>query len=91
MTSEVLCRPPDVNHSSLARVVRLHFNQKNSPQYVFPNTSHTCHYRRYRTYRKRVERVRESFTRSPKKSVRKASRELAIPATSVWRILWRRI
>ncbi|KAJ4430351.1 hypothetical protein ANN_22567 [Periplaneta americana] len=39
--------------------------------------------------RKCIERVRESFTRSPKKSVRKASRELAIPAMSVWRILRR--
>ncbi|KAJ4440933.1 hypothetical protein ANN_10782 [Periplaneta americana] len=25
--------------------------EKNSPQYVFPNSSHSWHYRRYRTYR----------------------------------------
>ncbi|KAJ4434190.1 hypothetical protein ANN_22738 [Periplaneta americana] len=25
-------------------------NKKNSTQYVFPNSSHSCHYRRYRTY-----------------------------------------
>ncbi|KAJ4430036.1 hypothetical protein ANN_22244 [Periplaneta americana] len=42
-------------------------------------------------WRKRVERVREFFTRSPKKSVPKASRELPIPAMSVWRPLRRSI
>ncbi|KAJ4427920.1 hypothetical protein ANN_23930 [Periplaneta americana] len=25
--------------------------RKNSPQYMFRNSSHSCHYRRYRTYR----------------------------------------
>lgn len=39
----------------------------------------------------RVEQVREAFVRSPKKSVRRASRELAIPVTSVWRVLRRRL
>lgn len=34
-----------------------------------------------------VKRVRESFVYSPKKSVRKASRELATPVMSVWRVL----
>ena len=37
----------------------------------------------------RVERVSDAFARSPKKSVRRASRELAIPVMSVWRILRR--
>ena len=34
-----------------------------------------------------VERVSDTFARSPKKSVRRASRELAIPVMSVWRRL----
>lgn len=38
-----------------------------------------------------VERVRESFTRSPKKSVRKASRELVIPPSTVWKIVRKRL
>ena len=36
-------------------------------------------------------RTSEAFARSPKKSVRRASRELAIPVMSVWRILRRRL
>ena len=39
----------------------------------------------------RVERVSDVFTHSPKKSVRRASHELAIPVMSVWRILRRRL
>ena len=39
----------------------------------------------------RVERVSDAFARSPKKSVRRTSRELAIPVMSVWRILRRRL
>ena len=39
----------------------------------------------------RVERVSDAFARSPKKSFRRASRELAIPAMSVCRILRRRL
>ena len=36
-----------------------------------------------------VERVSDAFARNPKKSVRRASHELAIPVMSVWRILQR--
>ena len=39
----------------------------------------------------RVEQVSDAFARSPKKSVRRASRELAIPVMSVWRIVQRRL
>ena len=39
----------------------------------------------------RVERVSDAFSRSPKKSVRRASRELPIPVMSMWRILRRRL
>ena len=35
----------------------------------------------------RVERVSNAFAHSPKKSVRRARRELAIPVMSEWRIL----
>lgn len=38
-----------------------------------------------------VERVRESFTRSPRKSVRKASRELTMPVTTVWKVVRKRL
>jgi hypothetical protein len=36
-----------------------------------------------------VDRVRETFTRSPRKSVRTASRELKIPEPTVRKILWK--
>ena len=39
----------------------------------------------------RVERVSDAFAHSPKKSVWRASRELAIPVMSAWRILQRRL
>ena len=38
-----------------------------------------------------VERGSDAFARSPKKSVRRDSRELAIPVMFVWRILRRRL
>ena len=38
-----------------------------------------------------VERVRESFVRSPQKSTARGSRELGIPQQTVWKILRRRL
>lgn len=38
-----------------------------------------------------VERVRESFARSPQKSTNRASRELNIPQPTVWKILRKRL
>ena len=38
-----------------------------------------------------VERIRETFETSPVKSTRRASRELAIPQTTVWRVLKKRL
>lgn len=38
-----------------------------------------------------VDRVRQSFLRSPMKSVRKASRELALPRSTVWDVLHKRL
>lgn len=38
-----------------------------------------------------VDRVRQSFVRSPQKSVRKASRELALPKSTVWDVLNKRL
>ena len=38
-----------------------------------------------------VERVRESFQQSPRKSIRHASRELGLPTTTVHRILYKRL
>ena len=37
-----------------------------------------------------VRRIKESFERSPSKSIRRASRELGIPQPTVWRVLRRR-
>ena len=38
-----------------------------------------------------VQRVRDSFLRSPKKSVRKASCELGMPVMTVWKVLRKRL
>ena len=38
-----------------------------------------------------VRRIEESFERSPRKSTRRASRELGIPQPTVWRVLRRRL
>uniref|UniRef100_UPI00358EB2A0 histone-lysine N-methyltransferase SETMAR-like n=1 Tax=Myxine glutinosa TaxID=7769 RepID=UPI00358EB2A0 len=43
------------------------------------------------TSEENVRRIQESFLRSPRKSTRRASRELAIPHTTVWRVLRRRL
>lgn len=38
-----------------------------------------------------IEQVRTAFQRSPRKSIRRASRELQCPTTTVWRVLRRRL
>jgi len=38
-----------------------------------------------------LERIREPFQRSPQKSTARASRELGIPQTTVWRVLRKRL
>jgi hypothetical protein len=38
-----------------------------------------------------AERVREIFTRSPKKSVRRVSRELQVPPMTVWKVLRKKL
>jgi len=38
-----------------------------------------------------LERIRESFQRSPQKSTARASRELGIPQTTVWRVPRKRL
>ncbi|PSN50312.1 hypothetical protein C0J52_10130 [Blattella germanica] len=38
-----------------------------------------------------IERVRDSFIRSPKKSVRRASQQLQIPKSTVWKIARKRL
>ena len=62
--------------------------------YQFEDTACLCKgksSRRPSMIEERLERVSDVFSRSPKKSVRRASRELAIPVMSVWRILRRRL
>ncbi|PSN49713.1 hypothetical protein C0J52_16348, partial [Blattella germanica] len=45
---------------------------------------------RPRVSEENVQRVRDAFVRSPKKSVRKDSRELAMPVMTVWKVLRKR-
>jgi transposase len=42
---------------------------------------------RPRVSEENVQRIRQAFLRSPKKSIPKASRELQIPQTTVWKVL----
>ena len=42
---------------------------------------------RPRVSEENVRRIQESFERSPRKSARKASRELGIPQPTVWRVM----
>jgi len=46
---------------------------------------------RPRVSEEKVRRIQESFERSPRKSTRRASRELEIPQSTVWRVLRRRL
>jgi len=46
---------------------------------------------RPRVSEENVRRIQESFDRSPRKSTRRASRELGIPPPTVWRVLRRRL
>jgi len=46
---------------------------------------------RPRVSEENVRRIQDSFERSPRKSTRRASRELGIPQPTVWRVLRRRL
>jgi len=46
---------------------------------------------RTRVSEENVRRIQESFERSPRKSTRRASRELGIPQQTVWRVLRRHL
>lgn len=46
---------------------------------------------RPRVSEENVDRIRATFERSPMKSTRRASRELGLPQTTVWRVLRRRL
>lgn len=75
------CDPPSDNN------IRRWFHQ-------FEDTGCLCKRKstgRPRVSEEDVERVRESFTRSPKKSVRKAGRELEIAKSTVWKVLRKRL
>jgi hypothetical protein len=39
----------------------------------------------------RVETIRQSLVRSPQKSVRRAGKELNVPKTTLWKVLWKRL
>ena len=75
------CDPPSDNN------IRRWYHQ-------FEDTSCLCKGKsagRPRVSEENVERVRESFTCSPKKSVRKASCEFEIPVSTVWKVLRKRL
>ena len=46
---------------------------------------------RPRTSEENVHRIQEAYQRSPRKSTRRASREITIPHVTVWRVLRRRL
>ena len=46
---------------------------------------------RPRVSEENVRRIQENFERSPRKSTRRASRELGIPQPTIWRVLRRRL
>ena len=46
---------------------------------------------RPRTLQETVQQIQQVFGRSPRKSTRRCSKELAIPHTTVWRVLTRRL
>ena len=81
----------------LAFHIKFHFNPPSDNNirrryHQFKDTACLCKGKssgRPSVIEERVERVCDAFARSPKKSVRRASRELAIPVMSVWRILRR--
>ena len=60
----------------------------------FEQTGYLCKDKssgRPRVSEKNVRRIQESFELSPRKSTHRASRELGIPQTTVWRVLRRRL
>ncbi|GFT76980.1 DUF4817 domain-containing protein [Trichonephila clavipes] len=69
------CRTP--NNNSIRRLY-----------HQFETTGYLCKWkstRRPRLSEESVARVRDCFLRSPRKSVRRTSRELAMPMTTVWK------
>ena len=87
--------------NAVQRAVRLRFNiqpptRKNicRRNHQFEQIGCLCKgksYGRPRVSEENVRRFQESFERSPRKSTRRASRELGIPQPTVWRVLRRRL
>jgi hypothetical protein len=50
-----------------------------------------CSTRIFRVPKENVRRIQDSFERSPRKSTRRARRELGIPQPTVWRVLRSRL
>ena len=87
--------------TAVQRAFRLHFNiQPRSRKNIcrwnhqFEQIGCLCKGKssgRPRVSEENVRRIQESFERSPRKSTRRASRELGIPQPTVWRVLRRRL
>ena len=83
--------------TALQRAFRLRFNIQPPTRKGICRWNHQfeqigCLYKgkssgRPRVSEENVRRIQESFERSPRKSNRRASREIGIPQTTVWRVL----
>jgi len=87
--------------TAVQRAFRLRFNNQHSTRksicrwnHQFEQTVCLCKGKssgRPRVSEENVRRIEESSERSPRKSTRRASRELGIPQPTVWRVLRRRL
>jgi len=87
--------------TAVQRAFRLHFNMQPPTRksicrwnHQFEQIGCLCKGKssgRPRVSEENVRGIQESFERSPRKSTRRASRELGIPQPTVWRMLRRRL
>jgi len=87
--------------TAVQRVLRLRFNIQPTTKEIICRWIHqseqiSCLFKgkssgRPRVSEENVRRIQEIFERSPRKSTRRASRELGVPQPTVWRVLRRRL
>jgi len=97
----LLCSARFVSATAVQSAFRLRFNIQHPTRKSICRWSHQfeqigclCKGKssgRPRVSEENVRRIQESFERSPRKSTRRASRELGIPQPTVWRVLRRRL
>jgi len=104
MRHKIYCVPEFIKTESataVQRAFRLRFNTQNPTgnsiccwNHQFEQIGCLCKGKssgRPRVSEENVRRIQESFEPSPRKSTRRASRELGIPQPTVWRVLRRRL